>query len=45
MGALPDVRLNPNIYGESLSLNVGRDDNSIDYELAKCDVCEYFWNQ
>ena len=37
----PMYDVNPNIYGESLSLNVGRDDNSIDYELA-VDVCGYF---
>lgn len=30
----PMYDVNPNIYGDSLSLNVGADDNSISYDLA-----------
>lgn len=37
----PMYDVNPNIYGDSLSLNVGADDNSISYDLA-CDIAPFF---
>lgn len=37
----PMYDVNPNIYGETLSLNVSEDDNSISFELAN-NVAKYF---
>lgn len=37
----PMYDVNPNIYGDSLSLNVGIDDNSISYDLAR-EVSTFF---
>ena len=37
----PMFDVNPNIYGNTLSLNVSRDDNSIDFDLA-IETAEYY---
>ena len=37
----PMYDVNPNIYGDSLSLNVEIDDNSISYDLAR-EVSTFF---
>ena len=37
----PMYDVNPNIYGDALSLNVGADDNSISYDLVR-EVAPFF---